>query len=72
LAIILKIILMDNLLEKIRNTTDYLINEGITNPEIGIILGTGLSKLVDEIKIIKCIDYADIPDFPVNCPVKKF
>jgi len=57
---------MDNLLEKIRNTTDYLINEGITNPEIGIILGTGLSKLVDEIKIIKCIDYADIPDFPVS------
>jgi len=57
---------MDNLLEKIRNTTDYLKNEGIINPEIGIILGTGLSKLVDEINIIKSIDYADIPDFPVS------
>ncbi len=57
---------MDNLLEKIRNTTDYLMNEGIITPEIGIILGTGLSKLVDEITVIKCIDYADIPDFPVS------
>jgi purine-nucleoside phosphorylase len=57
---------MDNLLEKISNTAKFLKNEGIIDPKIGIILGTGLSKLVDEINIIKSIDYADIPDFPVS------
>jgi len=57
---------MDNLLDKIRNTTDFLIEEGIIDPEIGIILGTGLSKLVDEIRIIKTVDYAEIPDFPIS------
>lgn len=53
-------------MDKIRNTTDFLIEEGIIDPEIGIILGTGLSKLVDEIRIIKTVDYAEIPDFPIS------
>ena len=44
---------MDNLMEKISNTAIFLKNEGIIDPKIGIILGTGLSKLVDEINIIK-------------------
>ncbi len=32
---------------------------------VGIILGTGLSKLVDKIDITHSIDYADIPEFPI-------
>jgi len=35
-------------------------------PEIGIILGTGLSKLVDNIDIELAIPYEDIPHFPVS------
>jgi len=35
-------------------------------PEIGIILGTGLSKLVDNIDIGLAIPYEDIPHFPVS------
>ena len=57
---------MENLLEKIKTTVQFLENHGITNPEAGIILGTGLGKLVDEIEIEKVIDYADIPHFPIS------
>ncbi len=35
-------------------------------PEFGIILGTGLSNLTDQIEISYAIDYADIPHFPVS------
>ncbi|MCL4152354.1 UNVERIFIED_CONTAM: hypothetical protein GTU68_054044 [Idotea baltica] len=34
-------------------------------PEIGIILGTGLGRLVEEIDVHCSIDYADIPHFPI-------
>ncbi len=57
---------MENLLEKIKTTVKFLKNHGITNPEVGIILGTGLGKLVDEIEIEEIIDYADIPHFPIS------
>jgi purine-nucleoside phosphorylase len=35
-------------------------------PEIGIILGTGLGRLADSIEKEVVIDYDDIPDFPVS------
>jgi purine-nucleoside phosphorylase len=35
-------------------------------PEVGIILGTGLAKLVDEIEVQKILLYADIPHFPIS------
>ncbi|WP_164123219.1 purine-nucleoside phosphorylase [Sphingobacterium sp. xlx-130] len=35
-------------------------------PEFGIILGTGLGKLVDEIEIVHQIMYANIPNFPIS------
>lgn len=35
-------------------------------PAIGIILGTGLGKLVDQIDIDTSIDYSDIPHFPTS------
>ncbi|PQJ79510.1 purine-nucleoside phosphorylase [Polaribacter porphyrae] len=49
---------------QLQETIDFLKEAGITNPEIGIVLGTGLGKLVDEISIEKEIAYADIPHFP--------
>ena len=51
--------------QQLQETIDFLKSNGITNPEIGIVLGTGLGKLVDEITIEKEISYADIPNFPV-------
>lgn len=50
--------------QQLQETTDYLKANGITRPEIGIVLGTGLGKLVDEIDVEKEIAYADIPNFP--------
>src|SRR5690606_32958305 len=35
-------------------------------PETGIILGTGLARLVDEIEIEHQLVYANIPNFPVS------
>lgn len=46
--------------------TSYLQKQGITIPEVGIILGTGLGHLVTHISVIKEISYADIPHFPVS------
>src|SRR4030043_2147233 len=46
-------------------SVDFLKKKGITNPEIGIILGTGLGKMVDKIDISLEIPYEEIPNFPV-------
>jgi len=53
------------MIELVNETVDFLRKEGITEPEVGIILGTGLGKLVNEIKIKKTIDYRMIPNFPI-------
>lgn len=51
--------------QHVQETIDFLKSNGITNPEIGIVLGTGLGKLVNEIAIEKEIAYSEIPNFPV-------
>jgi len=48
----------------INETTTFLQNKGFDSPEIGIILGTGLGLLTQEIKIIAEVNYNDIPHFP--------
>ncbi len=53
-------------LELIRQTASYVRERAGFEPQIGIILGTGLGGLVDEIEIATAIDYADIPNFPVS------
>ena len=50
--------------EHLQETNDFLKSQGFSNPEVGIILGTGLGKLVDEIVIEKELLYSDIPKFP--------
>lgn len=51
---------------QLNETVNYLKNEGVDAPEIGIVLGTGLGGLVSEINIIKEIEYDKIPHFPVS------
>ena len=48
----------------IDQTADYLKDKGFDQPEIGIILGTGLGQLVNEIDIISEVSYNHIPNFP--------
>jgi purine-nucleoside phosphorylase len=50
--------------QQLKETIEFLKGKGITNPEVGIVLGTGLGKLIDEISIEKEIFYTDIPHFP--------
>ena len=52
------------MIKYIKETTEYLKDKGFDNPEIGIILGTGLGQLIDEIDIIKEVSYNHIPNFP--------
>ena len=52
------------MLEKIKQTCEFLKKKGIYSPEIGIVLGTGLGKLVDEIKIDKVIEYTECCSWP--------
>lgn len=52
------------MIKHIEETVNYLKNKGFEKPEIGIILGTGLGQLIDEIDIIKEVSYNHIPNFP--------
>ncbi len=52
------------MIKQIQETTEYLQEKGFDNPEIGIILGTGLGQLINEIDIIKEVSYNHIPNFP--------
>lgn len=52
--------------DKINEAAEFLKSSGITSPEIGIILGTGLGKLADLIEKEIEIDYEDIPHFPIS------
>lgn len=54
------------MLEKIKQTADYLRQRAGELPKIGIILGTGLGTLVDHIDDAIYIPYKDIPNFPVS------
>ncbi|GGK56832.1 MULTISPECIES: purine-nucleoside phosphorylase [Flavobacteriaceae] len=51
---------------KVQETVKFLKNKGITTPDYGIILGTGLGNLVEKIAIEITIPYAEIPNFPVS------
>ena len=55
-----------SMLKKIKETVEYLETKILNKPEIGIILGTGLGGLVNEIDIQHTIPYEFIPNFPVS------
>lgn len=50
--------------QQLQESINYLNSKGINQAEIGIVLGTGLGKIVNEITIEQEIAYADIPHFP--------
>ncbi len=54
------------MIDQIKETSDFLKVNNISSPEIGIILGTGLGSMVNEIDILQEINYEEIPHFPVS------
>lgn len=51
---------------RIEKSTDFIKEKSGFEPEIGIILGTGLGSLGESIEKVSVIDYSDIPEFPVS------
>ena len=54
------------MLAQINETVEYIQSLKVDKPQVGIILGTGLGGLVNEIDIQHEIPYEDIPNFPVS------
>ena len=54
------------MLEKIKATSTFIQKATGFKSDVGIILGTGLGGLVNEIEIEHILQYSDIPNFPVS------
>ena len=57
---------MQDLINKIEKAYNSLADKTNLQPEVGIILGTGLGALSNEIEKETAISYEDIPHFPVS------
>jgi purine-nucleoside phosphorylase len=54
------------MLQQIEDTVSFIRDNTNLEPRVGIILGTGLGGLVDEIEIHTSLHYENIPNFPVS------
>ncbi|MFD0939610.1 purine-nucleoside phosphorylase [Pedobacter boryungensis] len=55
------------MLQVLKESVEYLKRKiGEFEPEVGIVLGTGLGGLVKDIEIIHSIMYSSIPNFPIS------
>ena len=52
------------MIKSLKKTVEYLKDKGFDNPEVGIILGTGLGQLPNHLDIIHEVSYNHIPHFP--------
>jgi len=53
-------------LKQYKETIDFIKSKVNFEAKYGIILGTGLSEMVDHIEIEYSLDYSDIPNFPIS------
>jgi purine-nucleoside phosphorylase len=55
------------MIKEIKEATEFLFKRGIVDPEVGVILGTGLGNLfVKEIRKPLIVNYNSIPHFPIS------
>ena len=54
------------MLEKIKETADFIKAKTNSNPMYGIVLGSGLGGLIKEIEIEHTLEYGSIPNFPTT------
>jgi len=52
------------MLEKIKQTADFIKNIIQETPDFAIVLGSGLGKLQEEVEAIHTLEYHEIPNFP--------
>lgn len=60
---------MTDLQTKIQQTASYIEDKGVGKVEVGLILGSGLGELAEEIEEAVVIPYNDIPHFPISTVV---
>jgi purine-nucleoside phosphorylase len=53
-------------MQELITAKDFLKKKGIDNPQVGIVLGTGLHQLLQYVDIKQNIPYTEIPGFPVS------
>src|SRR5918911_2008393 len=61
--------MQSTLMQQLNETTAFIKKIYSHQPEVGIILGSGLGNLVSEMKVEKEIPYSSIPHFPVSTVV---
>jgi len=54
-----------DIVHKIEEASEFLRRKGFGNADVGIVLGTGLGKLLDKIEVSGRVHYSQIPYFPV-------
>lgn len=57
---------MNSYIKKINQASKYIEEKMKQKPDIAVILGSGLGKVMDEIKNKRVIDYTNIPCFPLT------
>jgi len=57
---------MKDILDKVRQAKEHIESEITVKPQVGLILGSGLGTLADEIKNPIVLEYDEIPHFPVS------
>ncbi|WP_123041229.1 purine-nucleoside phosphorylase [Cohnella candidum] len=57
---------MGQLLERLQETKNYLASRTDITPRFGLILGSGLGEMADQLENATAVDYGDIPHFPVS------
>lgn len=61
---------MQNILKnQLEDTSNYIKNQGVSEVDFGMILGSGLGELADEIENKIVIPYSEIPNFPTSTVV---
>jgi len=56
---------VNELVQSVRDSADVVRARCGLVPRVGIVLGTGLGGLADEIDVVEAIPYQDVPGFPV-------
>ena len=53
-------------MKDLNETVKFLQKQYRDTPQVGIVLGSGLGKFVEEIEVETEVSYSDIPNFPVS------
>ncbi len=53
------------MMHHVEEATAYLKRKGFSQPDVGIVLGTGLGRFIEKMEVEATIHYSQIPHFPV-------